>query len=131
MGYAQELLAQDERLLELCGVVHDHLDPVRLFDPLLLRHDNGGPAVINLAGRLSGSWSRSSVSPWPSVLELSNRGGLYYWAAKARRQKQCRWSWITGWFNLLGKWRNSGIDFGLAFFVNYFLSLFILSGRRR
>src|SRR5438132_13548842 len=53
-------------------------------------------------------------------------GGLYYWAAKLGGKSSAGWSWITGWFNLLGKVAvTAGIDFGLAFFVNYFLSLFI------
>src|SRR3979409_1417122 len=34
--------AQDERLLQLRGLLHDHLDPVGLSDPVLLRHDQRG-----------------------------------------------------------------------------------------
>ena len=30
-------------------------------------------------------------------------GGLYYWSAKLARKNQPRWSWFTGYFNLIGQ----------------------------
>jgi amino acid transporter len=52
-------------------------------------------------------------------------GGLYYWSAKLAPGKSGpAWSWMTGWFNLLGQFAiTAGIDFGLAAFVCAFLSL--------
>ncbi|MDX6230318.1 MAG: hypothetical protein QOI76_3708 [Frankiales bacterium] len=52
-------------------------------------------------------------------------GGLYYWAAKlAPEGKAPIWSWFTGWFNLLGQVAvTASIDFGLATFFGFFLSL--------
>jgi amino acid permease (GABA permease) len=52
-------------------------------------------------------------------------GGLYYWSAKlAPEGKAPIWSWFTGWFNLLGQVAvTASIDFGLATFFSFFLSL--------
>jgi amino acid permease (GABA permease) len=52
-------------------------------------------------------------------------GGLYYWAAKlAPGNSAPAWSWMTGWFNLLGQVAvTAGIDFGLAFFIGAFLAM--------
>ena len=43
-------------------------------------------------------------------------GGLYYWAAKLAPGKSGpAWSWMTGWFNMLGQFAiTAGIDFGAA-----------------
>ncbi|MDX6204887.1 MAG: hypothetical protein QOE76_2869 [Frankiales bacterium] len=52
-------------------------------------------------------------------------GGLYYWAAKLAPEGRAPiWSWFTGWFNLLGQVAvTASIDFGLATFFGFFLSL--------
>src|SRR5690242_1243298 len=52
-------------------------------------------------------------------------GGLYYWAAKLAPGKSApAWSWMTGWFNLLGQVAvTAGIDFGLSFFIGAFLAM--------
>jgi amino acid transporter len=52
-------------------------------------------------------------------------GGLYYWAAKlAPGNSGPAWSWMTGWFNLLGQFAiTAGIDFGLAAFMSAFLHI--------
>ncbi len=53
-------------------------------------------------------------------------GGLYYWSAKLAPGKSGpAWSWMTGWFNLLGQFGiTAGIDFGLALFADALLHLF-------
>ncbi len=51
-------------------------------------------------------------------------GGLYYWSAKLAKRNAPAWSWMTGWFNLMGQVGiTAGIDFGLAFFTTALLHL--------
>ena len=86
---------------------------------------NGGPAVINLGWpfvgimvTLVGLAMAEVCSSYPTA------GGLYYWAAKLGGSNGAGWSWFTGWFNLLGQVAvTAGIDFGLSFFVDYWLNL--------
>ncbi len=86
---------------------------------------NGGPMVINLGWPfvgvmvlLVGLAMAEVCSSYPTA------GGLYYWAAKLGGNNSAAWSWFTGWFNLLGQVAvTAGIDFGLAFFVDYWLNL--------
>jgi amino acid permease (GABA permease) len=86
---------------------------------------NGGPVVINIGWPLVGlmvllvGLAMAEVcSSYPTA------GGLYYWAAKLGGKNSAGWSWFTGWFNLLGQVGiTAGIDFGLAFFVDYWLNL--------
>lgn len=86
---------------------------------------NGGPVVITLGWPfvgimvlLVGLAMAEVCSSYPTA------GGLYYWAAKLGGKNSAGWSWFTGWFNLLGQVGiTAGIDFGLAFFVDYWLNL--------
>ena len=42
-------------------------------------------------------------------------GGLYYWSAKLARKNVRRWSWFTGWFNLIGQIGViASVDYALA-----------------
>jgi amino acid permease (GABA permease) len=90
---------------------------------------NGGPAVITLGWpfvgimvTLVGLAMAEVCSSYPTA------GGLYYWSAKLGGKSSAGWSWMTGWFNLLGQVAiTAGIDFGLAFFVNYEVSTFVSS----
>jgi amino acid permease (GABA permease) len=52
-------------------------------------------------------------------------GGLYYWAAKlAPGSSAPAWSWMAGWFNLMGQIGiTAGIDFGLALFADGLMNL--------
>src|SRR5438876_3643482 len=52
-------------------------------------------------------------------------GGLYYWSAKLAPGKSGpAWSWMTGWFNMLGQFAiTAGIDFGGAAFIAAFLHI--------
>jgi len=86
---------------------------------------NGGPAVITLGWpfvgimvTLVGLAMAEVCSSYPTA------GGLYYWAAKLGGKNSAGWSWFTGWFNLLGQVAvTAGIDFGLAYFVDFLLNL--------
>ncbi|HKV88573.1 MAG TPA: amino acid permease [Candidatus Dormibacteraeota bacterium] len=90
---------------------------------------NGGPMVINLGWPfvgimvlLVGLAMAEVCSSYPTA------GGLYYWAAKLGGKNSAAWSWFTGWFNLLGQVAiTAGIDFGLAFFVNFLVSQYVSS----
>ena len=127
MGYAQELL---RKMSGFSNFAVSFTIISILSGCLTLYYfgmTNGGPAVINLGWpfvgimvTLVGLAMAEVCSSYPTA------GGLYYWAAKLGGKSSAGWSWITGWFNLLGQVAvTAGIDFGLAFFVNYFLSLFI------
>src|SRR6202158_3282392 len=131
MGYAQELL---RKMSGFSNFAVSFTIISILSGCLTLYYfgmTNGGPSVITLGWPvvgvmvlLVGLAMAEVCSSYPTA------GGLYYWAAKLGGTRSAGWSWITGWFNLLGQVAvTAGIDFGLAFFVNYFLSLFIGSRR--
>src|SRR5215472_12534568 len=87
--------------------------------------NTGGPVDMNIGWPfvgvmvlLVGLAMAEVCSSYPTA------GGLYYWAAKLGGKNSAGWSWFTGWFNLLGQVGiTAGIDFGLAFFVDYWLNL--------
>jgi amino acid permease (GABA permease) len=87
---------------------------------------NGGPMVINIGWPLVGIMVTIVGLAMAEVCSsYPTAGGLYYWAAKLGGKNSAAWSWFTGWFNLLGQVGiTAGIDFGLAFFVNYLISLY-------
>ena len=50
---------------------------------------------------------------------------MYYWSAKLARKNGARWSWYTGWFNLLGQIGViASVDYTLAIFIAYFVRMF-------
>jgi amino acid transporter len=52
-------------------------------------------------------------------------GGLYYWSAKLARNNGARWSWFTGYFNLLGQIGViASVDYALSIFIAYFIRMF-------
>ena len=52
-------------------------------------------------------------------------GGLYYWSAKLARKNQARWSWFTGYFNLIGQIGViASVDYALSIFIGYFIRMF-------
>jgi len=52
-------------------------------------------------------------------------GGLYYWSAKLARKNQARWSWFTGYFNLIGQIGViASVDYALSVFIGYFIRMF-------
>jgi amino acid permease (GABA permease) len=86
--------------------------------------NTGGPVVMSIGWPLVGLFvvlvglaMAEVCSSYPTA------GGLYYWAAKLGGNNGPAWSWFTGWFNLLGQVAvTAGIDFGLAFFVDFWLN---------
>jgi amino acid transporter len=129
MGYAQELL---RRMSGFSNFAVSFTIISILSGCLTLYYfgmTNGGPAVITIGWpvvgimvTLVGLAMAEVCSSYPTA------GGLYYWAAKLGGKSSAGWSWFTGWFNLLGQVAiTAGIDFGLAFFVNFLLSTYISS----
>src|SRR5437016_939877 len=129
MGYAQELL---RRMSGFSNFAVSFTIISILSGCLTLYYfgmTNGGPAVITLGWpfvgimvTIVGLAMAEVCSSYPTA------GGLYYWAAKLGGKSSAAWSWFTGWFNLLGQVAiTAGIDFGLAFFVNYLLSSYVSS----
>jgi amino acid transporter len=52
-------------------------------------------------------------------------GGLYYWSAKLARNNPAKWSWVTGYFNLVGQIGViASVDYALAVFIAYFIRMF-------
>jgi amino acid permease (GABA permease) len=86
---------------------------------------NGGPVVMTIGWPLVGCMVILVGLAMAEVCSsFPTAGGLYYWAAKLGGNNSAAWSWFTGWFNLLGQVGvTAGIDFGLAFFVDYWLNL--------
>jgi len=82
------------------------------------------------AGPVAGSIGWPLVSIFVVIVGLSmaelasaypTAGGLYYWSSKLGGPG---WGWYTGWFNLLGQFAiTAGIDYGMAFFVDFWLNL--------
>lgn len=85
----------------------------------------GGPVVMTIGWPLVGIMVTLVGLAMAEVCSsYPTAGGLYYWSAKLATRNPARWSWFTGWFNLLGQVAvTAGIDFGLAFFINAFLNL--------
>src|ERR1700712_2310092 len=86
----------------------------------------GGPRVIIWGWLLVGGMCCIVGAAMAEVCwSYPTAGGLYYWAARlAPEGKAPIWSWFTGWFNLLGQVAvTASIDFGLATFFSFFLSL--------
>src|SRR5438270_9724725 len=125
MGYAQELLRKMSGFSNFAV----SFTIISILSGCLTRcyfgMSNGGPMVINLGWpfvgvmvTLVGLAMAEVCSSYPTA------GGLYYWAAKLGGNNSAGWSWFTGWFNLLGQVAvTAGIDFGLSFFVDYWLNL--------
>ena len=86
----------------------------------------GGPRVITIGwivvgffALLVGMAMGEICSAYPTA------GGLYYWSAKLAKKNGPRWSWFTGYFNLLGQIGViASVDYALAVFIGYFIRMF-------
>ena len=86
----------------------------------------GGPRVITLGwivvgffALLVGMAMGEICSAYPTA------GGLYYWSAKLAKKNAARWSWFTGYFNLIGQIGViASVDYALAIFIGYFIRMF-------
>src|SRR4030088_712513 len=87
--------------------------------------NTGGPLIMTVGWPLVGIMVTLVGLAMAEVCSsYPTAGGLYYWSAKLGGTNSAAWSWFTGWFNLLGQVAvTAGIDFGLAFFVDFELNL--------
>jgi amino acid transporter len=90
--------------------------------------NTGGPAVMTLGWLFVGFFVLMVALGMAEVASsYPTAGGLYYWSAKLADEaggNGAAWSWFVGWFNLVGQVAvTAGIDFGLAFFINTFLTI--------
>ena len=96
------------------------------FTSFWLGMATGGPRVITLGwivvgffALLVGMAMGEICSAYPTA------GGLYYWSAKLAKKNAARWSWFTGYFNLIGQIGViASVDYALAIFIGYFIRMF-------
>ena len=78
-----------------------------------------GWVVVGFFALLVGMAMGEICSAYPTA------GGLYYWSAKLARNNAARWSWFTGYFNLLGQIGViASVDYALSIFIGYFIRMF-------
>jgi amino acid transporter len=78
-----------------------------------------GWIVVGFFALLVGMAMGEICSAYPTA------GGLYYWSAKLARKNPGKWSWFTGYFNLLGQIGViASVDYALAVFIGYFIRMF-------
>ncbi len=78
-----------------------------------------GWVVVGFFALLVGMAMGEICSAYPTA------GGLYYWSAKLARNNAARWSWFTGYFNLLGQIGViASVDYALSIFIAYFIRMF-------
>ena len=86
----------------------------------------GGPLVITLGWIIVGFFALLvGMSMGEICSSYPTAGGLYYWSAKLARTNGPKWSWFTGWFNLLGQIGViASVDYALSVFIAYFIRMF-------
>ena len=131
MGYAQELrrglgtFSNFAISFSIISVLAGALTTFYL--PLIA----GGPAAINTSWIVIGFFALIVGMAMAEICSaMPTAGGLYYWSAKlAKNEKSgARWSWFTGWFNLLGQIGViASVDYALSVFIGFFVSLYATS----
>ena len=86
----------------------------------------GGPRVITLGWIIVGFFALLVGMAMGEICSsYPTAGGLYFWSAKLARKNGPRWSWFTGWFNLLGQIGViASVDYALAIFIGFFIRMF-------
>ena len=86
----------------------------------------GGPRVITLGWIIVGFFALLVGMAMGEICSAyPTAGGLYYWSAKLAKKNGPRWSWFTGWFNLLGQIGViASVDYALSVFIAYFIRMF-------
>ena len=78
-----------------------------------------GWIVVGFFALLVGMAMGEICSAYPTA------GGLYYWSAKLAKKNGPRWSWFTGYFNLIGQIGViASVDYALSVFIAYFIRMF-------
>ena len=125
MGYAQELrrglgtFSNFAISFSIISVLAGALTTFYL--PLIA----GGPAAINTSWIVIGFFALIVGMAMAEICSaMPTAGGLYYWSAKLAKNEQsgARWSWFTGWFNLLGQIGViASVDYALSVFIAFFV----------
>ena len=87
---------------------------------------SSGPRVITLGWIIVGFFALLVGMAMGEICSAyPTAGGLYYWSAKLAKKNAARWSWFTGYFNLIGQIGViASVDYALAVFVAYFIRMF-------
>src|SRR5580692_387860 len=126
MGYAQELkrgMGSFSNFAVSFSIISILTGGITTY---YLGMDAGGPLAITIGWFIVGALvlcvgmgMAEICSAYPTA------GGLYYWSAQLALKNKPAWSWACGWFNLVGQVAvTASIDFGLATFVGFFISLY-------
>ncbi len=85
-----------------------------------------GPRVITIGWIVVGAFALLVGMAMGEICSAyPTAGGLYYWSAKLAKKNAARWSWFTGYFNLIGQIGViASVDYALAVFIAYFIRLF-------
>lgn len=85
-----------------------------------------GPRVITLGWIIVGFFALLVGMAMGEICSAyPTAGGLYYWSAKLARKNAARWSWFTGYFNLIGQIGViASVDYALSVFIGYFIRMF-------
>lgn len=85
-----------------------------------------GPRVITLGWIVVGAFALLVGMAMGEICSAyPTAGGLYYWSAKLAKKNAARWSWFTGYFNLLGQIGViASVDYALSVFIAYFIRMF-------
>jgi hypothetical protein len=131
MGYAQELrrglstFSNFAISFSIISVLAGALTTMYL--PLLA----GGPAALNTSWIVIGFFALLVGMAMAEICSaMPTAGGLYYWSAKLAKTPEsgAKWSWFTGWFNLLGQIGViASVDYALSVFIAEFVSLYATS----
>jgi amino acid transporter len=128
MGYAQELSRKLSGFsnfaisFSIISVLAGALTTFYL--PLLA----GGPRAVTLSWIIIGFFALLVGMSMAEICSaMPTAGGLYYWSAKLAKNQEsgARWSWFTGWFNLVGQIGViASVDYALSVFIAEFISLY-------
>jgi len=131
LGYAQELrrglstFSNFAISFSIISVLAGALTTMYL--PLLA----GGPAALNTSWLVIGFFALLVGMAMAEICSaMPTAGGLYYWSAKLAKTPEsgAKWSWFTGWFNLLGQIGViASVDYALSVFIAEFVSLYATS----
>ena len=85
-----------------------------------------GPRVITMGWIIVGGFALLVGMAMGEICSAyPTAGGLYYWSAKLAKKNAPRWSWFTGYFNLIGQIGViASVDYALSVFIAYFIRMF-------
>ena len=85
-----------------------------------------GPRVITVGWIIVGGFALLVGMAMGEICSAyPTAGGLYYWSAKLAKKNAPRWSWFTGYFNLIGQIGViASVDYALSVFIAYFIRMF-------